>query len=480
MNESGLQSRHAGPPLNICAPPSSRLSTLAAKRALLRDDANSVVPPPALYLRPIAPARVRAPFSNALSYTLCMRSAHHTFHRLPTRCAPCGLRTTPGCERRLAQLKALYNSTSGATWTIATNWDMAANSQCGQVDLTIPQGWPYYGPEMAQPEGPACIYKDPCAWDTKWHGVGCIDPCYAPTDGDNCVFGRVAQVTLRQNSLDGTIPEKFFDELINMTVVDLAFNSLSGTIPTELGKVRNLRTLDMNDNQLTGPLPTEIAHLGSALGYGYGTSGPNGLLHLDMSHNNLTGIIPSQIGYLENLQNLDLSANPNLGTTGIDGNQALNPGIPTQLGLLTNLKAISLDHCGFSGTVPTEVGELTQLQHFLLRGTTLGLQPVTMRLSGTLPTEIGKLSDVMHFGLGDNRISGTIPPQMGGMYMLKRWELQENALTGSMPDSFKDLQKLEWWDTYGNQMVGDSRTHTQCPDRMQSPKKCMRPFDSLS
>ena len=334
------------------------------------------------------------------------------------------------------------------------NWDMAATSQCGYASLSIPQGWPHYAPEMAQPTGPGCIYKDPCAWDTKWHGVGCVDPCYAPTDGDNCVFGRVTQVSLRQNSLEGTIPEKFFDELINMTVVDLGYNYLSGTIPTELGKVRNLRTLDLNNNVLTGTLPTEIAHLGAALGFGVGSGGPEGTVHIDISHNNLTGFIPSEIGYLENIQNLDLSANPNLGMTE-GGNQALNPGLPTQIGLLSNLKALSLDHCGFSGTVPTQVGGLRSLQHFLLRGTTLGLEAVTNRFSGTIPTQVGKLSDVMHFGLGDNRISGTIPPQIGGMVMLRRFELQENQLTGSMPDAFKDLGKLEYWDTYGNQMTGD-------------------------
>ena len=204
-------------------------------------------------------------------------------------------------RRRLAQLKALYNATQGPDWTNNENWDIGATSQCGYADLSIPQGWPYYAPEMQQPTGPGCIYKDPCAWDTKWFGVGCVDPCYAPTDGDNCVFGRVTQVSLRQNSLAGTIPAEFFDELINMTVVDLGYNYISGSIPTELGKVRNLRTLDMQNNVFTGPIPTEIAHLGSALGYGYGSGGLEGLVHIDMSHNNLTGVIPSEIGFLENI-----------------------------------------------------------------------------------------------------------------------------------------------------------------------------------
>ena len=56
--------------------------------------------------------------------------------------------------RELEVLKAFYNSTSGAGWTVNTNWDEGANSQCGWVDQSIPAGWPYYAPEMELPTGP--------------------------------------------------------------------------------------------------------------------------------------------------------------------------------------------------------------------------------------------------------------------------------------------------------------------------------------
>jgi hypothetical protein len=380
---------------------------------------------------------------------------------------------------RLVELKRFYNVTSGADWTINTNWDLDATSQCGWADNSIPPGWPYNAPEQQQSTGPGCIYKDPCTWDTKWHGVGCVDPCYAPTDGDNCVFGRVTMVSLRQNSLAGTIPESFFNELINITVFDVAYNYISGSVPTEVGKMRNLRSLDMQSNVFSGTIPTEIAHLGSAYGLGYGDGGLEGLTTFDMSHNNLTGTIPSEVGYLENLENFDVSRNPNFGTPPGDGaNLALNPGLPTQIGLLTHLVALKFDGSGFMGTVPTQVrghdrqmrhaavlrkrtagplfascltplspatasltqrtlcphmqclvclacsrcpfplawfaqvGELTRLEHLLLRGTTLGLEAISNRFSGTIPTQVGKLSRVMNVALNDNRISGTIPPQV--------------------------------------------------------------------
>ena len=64
------------------------------------------------------------------------------------------------------------------------------------------------------------------------------------------------------------------------------------------------------------------------------------------------------------------------------GNLALTPGVPTQIGMLSNLVILNLNHCGFSGTIPTEVGSFSILNHFLLRGTTLGMEAVTNRFSG--------------------------------------------------------------------------------------------------
>ena len=165
-----------------------------------------------------------------------------------------------------------------------------------------------------------------------------------------------------------------------------------------------------------------------------------------------------QIAYLGNLRLLDVSSSPSLGTPigePEERNLALNPGLPSEIGMLTHLKILKLQHSGFSGTLPTEIGELTHLERLWARGSMTGLEPVTTRFSGTLPTEIGKLRQLIDFSLSDNRLSGSIPCQIGAMHMLTRWEVQENSLSGTMPDAFTALPHLELWDTYGNYMVGD-------------------------
>jgi len=266
------------------------------------------------------------------------------------------------------------------------------------------------------------------------------------------VFGRVTMLSLTNNNVQGTIPPTFFDALINMSIVDLAYNSLSGTIPTQVGKIRNIKRLELRNNHLVGTIPTEIANMGYAIGYADG----QGTTHLDLAHNNLTGTIPSQIGYLEALQLLDVSNNAQLGLPVSDNpNLALNPPIPTELGLLSNLRVVNLDYSGFEGTLPTEIGQLSLLHHFFARSKIRPLDPNSNRISGTIPTQIGNLKKLHTLGLSNNQFSGSLPEQIGDMDILRRLELEENKLSGSMPDVFGTLRHIELWDTYGNSLEGD-------------------------
>jgi len=344
----------------------------------------------------------------------------------------------------LDALKNFYNVTSGADWTVNTNWDLGATSQCGWADQSVGPDYPYVAPAVEDPLGPGCIYKDPCDGLTKWHGVGCIDPCYAPTDGDNCAFGRVTYLNLPSNNLQGTIPDAFFDELVNISFIDISYNSLSGTVPTQIGKLRNLKKLNIARNNFEGSIPTEIANLASALG-------SEGLTYLDLSHNNLTGNIPSQIAYLEALQFLDLSDNANFGYPPDANNLAMHPPIPTEIGLLDQLQVLNLNWNTLQGFIPTELFECTSLRDLYMRGR---LDRTGNQLSGTIPSQIGKLKKLNTLAISSNALSGSIPTQVGDMTILRRLELQENKLSGSMPDCFDTLKHIYMWDTYGNQLIG--------------------------
>ena len=82
----------------------------------------------------------------------------------------------------------------------------------------------------------------------------------------------------------------------SVTELSLAFNYLTGTIPTEIGNLQALVELDLDGNDLTGTIPTEIGNLQS-------------LVWLDLDYNDLTGTIPTEIGNLQALEALYLEGN---------------------------------------------------------------------------------------------------------------------------------------------------------------------------
>ena len=102
---------------------------------------------------------------------------------------------------------------------------------------------------------------------------------------------------------------------------------LTGGIPSELGKLRNLTQLLLERNSLGGEIPSELGAL-------------TRLEHIYLRNNGLTGSIPAEWGDLSNLTHLYLSSGNNL--TGC---------IPSGLRDVeeNDLDGLGLEYCGSSG-----------------------------------------------------------------------------------------------------------------------------------
>ena len=153
----------------------------------------------------------------------------------------------------------------------------------------------------------------------------------------------------------------------------------------------------------------------------------------------LTGSIPPEIGNLTNLRSLTLMG------TGLTGS------IPPEIGNLTNLERLNLEQNQLTGSIPPEIFNLNLLE-LNLRGN---------QLTGSIPPEIGTVGRTFWGGawqslnklnLEHNQLTGSIPPEIGNLIDLDFLDLSDNRLTGSIPPELGNIRTL-----------GDSQSHFDRP-----------------
>ena len=108
--------------------------------------------------------------------------------------------------------------------------------------------------------------------------------------------------------------------------------------------------------------------------------------------------------------------------------------------------SLDLSYSGFTGEIPSEIGQLTDLEHLKLNGN---------QLTGEIPSEIGQLTDLEYLYLNDNQLTGEIPPEIGNLTNLNYWFVYQNQLTGEIPSEIGNLINIAiLWLGY-NELSGD-------------------------
>ncbi|CAN1159121.1 MDIS1-interacting receptor like kinase 2 [Linum perenne] len=292
---------------------------------------------------------------------------------------------------------------------------------------------------------------------------GTLDPRLFAGSG----LASLRNLLLETTGLGGSIPEEI-GNLRNLSVLALGENWFSGSIPASLGRLFELTILRLYANQLTGPLPAGIASLSK-------------LTDIRLFTNRLSGIVPPGIGNLSALTVLHLGDNDFTGhlPQGVckggklinftaESNNFRGP-IPRTLRNCSSLYRARLEYNQLEGNLNRDFGVYPNLTYIDLTGNELTGEVSALwaqsrnltylglggnNLSGEIPDEILQLEKLVVLDLSDNRISGRIPAEIGRLSRLMTLNLNKNMLTGQIPVAIGALSSLQYLDLSMNMLTG--------------------------
>ncbi|XP_058093415.1 receptor-like kinase TMK4 [Magnolia sinica] len=272
--------------------------------------------------------------------------------------------------------------------------DFSTMQKLANLLTPTPQGW--------------LSSTDPCG-NTKWSGVVCSS-------------GRVVSINIASQSISGTLPSDL-NKLAALKSLSLQKNTLSGSLPS-LANLINLQEIYLDGNQFSSIPPTFFDNLPSLQSVSLDgnpllpwsipdLSQSTSLAMFYASNSNVVGPIPDFFGSLPSLQSLRLSYNNITGglphtfaTSGLKNLWLNNQKSTTKLegpidvlGSMTQLSQVWLQTNSFTGPVP-DLSNCTSLFDLQLRDN---------RLTGVLPQSIFTLPSLLNVSLGNNNLQGPFP-----------------------------------------------------------------------
>lgn len=237
--------------------------------------------------------------------------------------------------------------------------------------------------------------------------------------------------------------------------MQLSNNMLTGTLPSELSRLRNLQLLWLDDNMLEGDVTTAFNRMPFLRALFLedndfeGTVGEEflrrstKLIQLDVSNNRLAGSLPYHFFVQDEFVDLEVMD--------WHGNNLAGQ-LPDMLLPNQGLQFVALYSNAFTGTLPESWGtHLKNVFHLDLSNN---------RIEGEMPASIGNMERLTRLFLGGNKWEpGPVPSSWSNLLALKELSLKSSQRTGALPDFFGNFTRLIFLDMDNNQFEGTLPTN---------------------
>ena len=208
-------------------------------------------------------------------------------------------------------------------------------------------------------------------------------------------------------------------------------------LPSEIRRLAQLEFLSFYDERLTGTVPSSFSNL-------------TRLTLLDTSGDGLTGTVPETLCSQQVLIYVDCSELACSCYGSGDYPYKLCSGSEPPVVAATTAPNLSLTPeeiaCNFlSLTSLTECQNTLEFDSFHGRNSTIG---------STIPSEIGLLTQLRHLVFNHNQLTGSIPASLSNLNQLTTLDFSFNKLTWKIPSSLSSLSQLQLLDFSLNDLSG--------------------------
>lgn len=197
----------------------------------------------------------------------------------------------------------------------------------------------------------------------------------------------------------------------------------------------------------------------------------------DLSENQIDYVLPSEFGQLTNLESLYLNGNQFKYT------------IPTELNKLVNLKHLFLnqnrligDADKFEDLPSLETLDLSNNEIWVSKNFNLSVNLKSLYMNSIkkddieIWTTIGRLSNLEYISISNSNLMGTIPTELGLLTSVTHLQLNNNDLSGTVPSAIGAMTDLEKLDLFANDLTGELPPEL---DNVEPPCKWLWPKRSF-